>query len=326
MTGRPLTRIAHTRFFAGAIALAATVCACIYFFTGHTVPLTADYGLGLPSANLWFSVPVISLAAAFAAGIGTIVAMTLLNKIYNVLRSMTMLFAAFFTAMQIATPDIATQFFTGSLLAVVVPACLLLLFSCYKSSDASRRVFIIFFVLSALTATQYCYAIYLIASFAGLGQMRIFNLRNLLASLMGIVTPWILLLGFGIVSPSEIDMPELASIFAALNLEDAVLLVATVSFTAAVTLLLYIINVVRTIAYNARARAFNGSFTLVLLLTLAAMCADYQNIIAYLPLFNFSCAMEMAHFFSTHRGDKTFIAIFGIIAVYFALFLCQIVI
>lgn len=319
--------MAHSRGFGLAVAFVAAAMACVYFFGGHTIPLSGNKGLGLPSANEWFAYsPLLNFILALVANGATVVIMLLLNKIFNVFRSMTSLFIAFFAMMQVATPDLMTQFYTGNLLAVVVPLCMLLLFSCYRQPEATRRVFLIALLLSAFTATQYCYAFYLVAFLIGCGQMSIFNRRTLAAAFMGIVTPWILYIGFGIIDPTQLQWPRFANIFSEIDIDDTLMLVVTVGLTAFLTLLGFILNVLKTIAYNARARAVNGAFTVVMLITLIALCIDYRNIISYIPILNYCAAMEVTHYFSTHRHDKSYIAIFTILAVYAVIFLCQTVI
>ncbi len=301
--------------------------ACIYYFGGNTV-IYPDYeGLGLPSANEWFaSVPALGFVLSLIANGFTVVVMLLLNKIFNVFRSMTSLFIAFYAMMQLASPDLLTQFYTGTMLALVVPACMLLLFSCYRQPENTRRIFLISFLLSAFTATQYCYALYIPAFLLGFGQMAIFNRRTLSAALMGMLTPWILFLGFGIISPSDLQWPQLSMIFAEIDIEGALIFAVCLGVTTLLLLLSYTFNVIRTIAYNARARAVNGAFTVVALVTLVAMCVDYRNIFSYIPMLNFCAAMEMTHYFSTHRANKSYLVIFSILAVYAALFVCQTVI
>ena len=203
---------------------------------------------------------------------------------------------------------------------------MLLLFSCYRQPEATRRVFLIALLLSAFTATQYSYSFYLVAFLIGCGQMSIFNRRTLAAAFMGIVTPWILYIGFGIIDPAQLQWPRFANIFSEIDIDDTLMLVVTVGLTAFLTLLSFVLNVLKTIAYNARARAVNGAFTFVMLITLIALCIDYRNIISYIPILNYCAAMEVTHYFSTHRHDKSYIAIFTILAVYAVIFVCQTVI
>lgn len=326
MSAAYITRIIHTRAFGVGVALVVAVCAFLFYFNGYQEHIVGDRGVALPSANMWLPSPDIDFSAGVAAACVTVLIMALLNKVYNVLRSMTSLYIALFAAMELATPDLLTQFYTGSLLAVVVPLCLFWLFSCYRNPLATRHIFLIFLLLSFFTATQYCFALYAVVFLLGMAQMQVFNGRSFTAAMLGIITPWWIMLGFGIITPADIRVPEFVSIFSVIDLGDTFMLLITVGITGFAMLVCYILNLLKTIAYNARTRAYNGAFTVTALVTLAAMCIDYPNIISYVPLLNFSAAMEIAHFFSTHRAEKSFIAIAVLLAAYAALFICQTVI
>lgn len=321
-----ITSALHTRGFALAVVLVALLCAIVFHAGQAVAPITGDKGLGLPSANLWLGQGTLNFVCAVAGSATTAVLMMLLNKIYNVFRAITYIFVPFFLAMQLATPELSTQLYTGTVLSVVIPLCMLLMFNCYRSPASTRQVFLIMLLLSLFTATQYCYAIYIPAMLIGFAQMRIFNRRTLVAALMGILTPWIMLLGFGVVTVDELHFPHLTSIFSVIDFGDTLMLLLAVGFTVLAMLVCFTLNVLRTIAYNARARAVNGMFTVIILFTLVAMCADFINMVSYIPLLNFCAAMEITHYFSTHRAEKSFIAIISVLAVYAALFACQTII
>ncbi len=321
-----LLGISHSRGFNIALAVCAAAAAIAFYAMGYTMPLTGDKGLVLPSANMWVPEAAADFWVGLCGSALTVVIMLLLNKVFNVLRSMSSLYIGLFALMQLATPDLFTQFYTGTLLAIVVPACIFLLLSCYRDTSATRHVFLLFALLSAFGATQYCFLIYMPAFIIGCAQMRIFNMRSLLAIFMGIATPWILLLGFGIVSPEDFDMPSFVSIFSVISGDDTLLLLIAVGFSTVTMLLFYVLNLMKTIAYNARARAINGVFVVTALTTVIAMAADYNNMISYVPMLNFCASMEATHYLSTHRADKSVFAIIILIAVYAALFACQTII
>ena len=323
MSSAIFTRLMHSRAFGTGIGLLSLLACIFYFFGGYSTPLEGDKGFALPSADLWIRPGLGDFCAGMASlGITTAI-MVMFNKVYNVLRSMSWLYIALFGMMMAATPNLATQFYTGSVLTVVAPACLFLLFSCFKQPGQTRHIFLIFLMLSLLTATQYCFAVYIPVFMTGLAQMRVFNLRSVTAAMLGIITASWLLLGFGIIAPDSIRMPSFVSIFSEIELDDTYMLLITVGVTTFAMLACYILNLLKTIAYNAQARAYNGAFTLLALVTAVAMSIDYRNIISYVPLLNFSAAMEITHYFSTHRAEKSFIAIYLLIAVYAALFVCQ---
>ncbi|MDE6134807.1 MAG: hypothetical protein K2F79_04460, partial [Muribaculaceae bacterium] len=211
------------------------------------------------------------------------------------------------------------------LLMIAVGLSLLLILGCYRDPRAPSRVFVIFLMLSTLTATQYCYIFYAPVFLIACAQMRIFNGRTLTAALLGLVAPWWIMLGFGIISPDSIHLPHLTSIFSEADNEDAVMLLATAAVTALLFLTSLTLNLMKAIAYNAMARAINGVITVTALATIAAMAADYRNIIVYIPVLDFCAALQTAHYFSAHRADRSFIAIILILVIYVALFACQII-
>lgn len=321
-----LLDILHSRAFNVAVALLAVAMAAVFFFTGHTELIDIDKGLVLPSANLWFKAPLADFTAGVAGTLCTVALMMALNKVYNVLRTMTSLYIGLFALMQLAAPDLMTQFYTGTALALVVPVCVLVLLGCYASPDATRRIFLIFLILSAFTATQYSYMLYIPVFLIGCAQMRIFSIRTLLASFMGLLTPWVIMAGFGIVDLTTFQIPQFESIFSIFDADDAFFLILTQGLSILVLLVCHLLNLMKTIAYNARSRATNGLFVVLAFFTVAAMCVDYRNFISYVPVLNICAAFGVAHYLSTHRSDKSAIPIIILMAAYAALFICQTVI
>lgn len=163
--------------------------ALLFFVSGNTEPIGGDRGFAFASANGWFPNPWADFAAGIAASAVTVVIMLLINRIHNVFRAMTSLFIAMFAMMQLGTASLMTQFSTGSLMAIVVPLCILILLRCYGAARAARTVFLIFFILSAALLTQYSFAAYFVVMAVGCMQMRVFNGRTLTAGLLGIIIP-----------------------------------------------------------------------------------------------------------------------------------------
>lgn len=326
MTASLLTRMIHTRGFGLAVSLLALIGAGAFFMWGSGVIIPGDKGTVFPSANEWYSSSWVNFGSAIGWTCLTVVMMLLINKVYNILRSSTTLNMALFMAMMLATPDLMTHFYTGTVLALVVPLCQYYLFSCFRNPGATRHVFIIFLLLSFCAAFQYCFVFYIPVFLIGLGQMQIFNWRSFLAAILGVITPWWMIFGFGIAAPSDVTLPVFESIFSVFPTDDTLLLLVTIGFTVFVAVLTFVLNILKTIAYNARARAMNGSYTVLLFFTIVAACVDYRDIISYVPLLNYCAAIETTHYFSTHRGEKSFIPVLIIFAVYAAIFACQTVI
>lgn len=318
-----LTSILHSRGTAVVLAAVAVLFFWLYYASGLTVHISGDKGVALPSANEWIAPGALDFAASIAAYGLSLFLMILICRIYNVLRSMTWLHVGLFSLMQAATPGLDVQIYTGSVMLPVVEVCVLLLLGTYRQPRASGPIFLIFCLLSFFAATQYCYIVYMLVFLMGCAQMQVFNGRTLVAALIGVVTPWWIMLGFGIITLADIHLPSFAGVFTLIDFSDTFMLLSTVGLTALLIVLSLVLNVFRTIAYNARARAVNGVFTVLSLVTLLACCVDYHNLISYIPLLNFCAALQVSHYFATHRAEKSCFAILPVMVAYIAIYICQ---
>lgn len=300
--------------------VAAAAYLLLSFGIDDGLPAQGDQGICLPSPELWPLPRWADTVGGLALNGLMLLIMAMLNKSFNVLRSNTWLQLGLFAVIAAAVPRLAVNVNTGIMLAVAVNASTFLMFSCFDNPWRSRRVFLSFLLLSALASIDYCYVVYIPVMWIMAAQMKIFNWRTFLSSVFGIATPWIILFGFGIISPQDFHLPEVVSIFRAYADDSVLYLLAISAFTAFMLVNAIAMNLSRTIAYNARARAFNGALTLVGMITIAAIAINYNNLLAYLPLLNVCAAYQITHWLVNHRFDRQYIAVMVICALYFAFY------
>lgn len=303
--------------------ISAIVTVCI---RGDVPYLSVDKGIALPSANLWFALGWPTRIANWTGLLLIMVLMVALNRRYNFIRALTLLYVGFFAVFELAEPYLLVQFSTGTLLAVVVLWCTSLMFSSFgeRGPLSNRKVFLVFALLSAGFATEYAYAAYVPVFFIGCLQMRIMSFRAFLSALMGLITPWIMLLGSGLVSVSDIHWPAFVSIFATFDLVDTMAVLLTVLLTVLLLLTSMVMTFFKVLTYNARRRASNGLFTLVAVFTVIAMVIDYTNLMAYLPMLNVCTAYGVGHLFTTHNTPKSYISILSVYALFIGFFVWKI--
>lgn len=261
-------------------------------------------------------------------GINIVIALLLiyLNKIFNPMRVMTNLQAGLFMIMQAAIPASAVWFGSGEMLALVAILCVFLLYASYSDSGAMRNIFLAFLLISALSAADTAALILLPVFWLALAQMRIFSLRSVLASLMGLATPWVILIGLGIVPVDMIQfpLPQVASFSAAAP--DDVPMLVTVATTAFLTLAAWLQNAMKILSYNARYRAFQSVLSVLSLVSILAVTLDYTRVMAYIPLLNCCAAMQAAHLFAAvHRREKSYLAILSLVFIYILFYLWTII-
>ena len=319
MTAR-ITDFFHSRYAAFAAVAVMIAAAWSAFAAGNPANLPVDPGPALPPAGCWLPAEF-SLWASIAANIALIGLLVFINRHFNLLRSLSALFVVLFAAMQTAIPELTSQFYTGTLLAVVLASYIALMFGSYMMPTQRREVFLVFVLISAGAATQLSFAVYIPVMLLCCMQMRVMSWRTLLAALLGIITPWWLLLGLGIVEPAQLRIPGTTDIFSIIDFSADPQSAATILLSAGVFTASVLLDFLRTMAYNARSRSYNGVIVLTGFVTIAAIAVDFRNAAAYLPALNMCAALQAAQFFILHRGERSWIGISCLLAAYLSLFI-----
>lgn len=287
---------------------------------GKVSYLTGDRSTAFPAAEDWVLNPLAQAAISFGLYASVIIVMAAINKVYNLLRASTHIYALIFALGVVSVPDLAAQLYTGPVLCLTVSLCIFIMLSCYASPMSTRRVFLVFFLLSGLSTTQYAYLSYLPAFLIGIAQMRILSWRTILAALTGLLTPWWILLGFGILKIDDFHLPHFESIFRGFDLTQLVGLLISASVVLLVAILSYASNFLRTLAYNAQARAKNGMITVVTVFTVLAMVIDFTNFTSYLPTLCFCSALQASQLYVNHLQSKGWIGFLVLAGIYLGLF------
>ena len=315
-----VARILHSRGVAVVFALLLAGAARFAFDYTAISYIPSDRGFVLPSPNLWISNGDISFWVNVSLTIFAAFGMLLLSRTFNLLRTVSQLDSSLFLVMSLSAPDLLCQFFSGTLLVIVLLCCLFLLYSTYASPQATPRIFLLFFILSGAAMTQYCYAVYIPVFVIGVGQMRIFSLRTVSAMLAGIVTPWWIAIGGGLVDMSEIHLPELTSFFAMPDTGGMVNIMLAVVLTAILLLGGWSLNFMKMLSYNAHLRAYTGTLSVMSIFTLLAMVADFNNVYAYLPVLYMLCSFQLCQTFVNRDRSHSAGAIASILILYLGLY------
>lgn len=318
-----------TRFFSTKQAfllalLAATAGTVLAYFTGTVEPITGNTGFAIPSANLWIQNPLLSLAAGVALNAAIAVMLIYINKRFNLLRSISMLFATSFLIIQGAMPMLTGQLYGGSVLCLIILTAINPLYLTFQKPSRTRLIFLTFFLLSLSTVLSIAYVAYIIVFLVGCFQMQNLTLRGTLAIAIGIITPYWILLGLGIVHPGEMQLWSFVNIFDALSGQDVAKIVVYVGITFFIGIICGSINLFRIYGYNARTRAYNGFWIVLAVMTVLMIIVDYSHLIMYIPVLNCCTAVQIGHFFIINNRKRAYIPIVCIIAAYILIYLWDI--
>ena len=296
-------------------------------FMGWTAYVSGIYGGNVSIGGMWLpdfdslvsNRELSALTAVVIIGC-CCVAMAAINKVYNILRTVSLMFVGLFTIMIAGTPELYISLDTGVILALATLLCVTLLYSIYLSPLRTRKVFLIFFLLACGALVDYSFLPYILVFLVGLSQMRCFNFRTLVASLIGLVTPLWILWGFGMLRFNEFSLPDPTAAYGVFFESEDLSTFACVGLTLFIGLALGVCNLMKMIAFNARNRAFTGVWCLMGIVTGILCIVDFTNIWAYVPLLDVCVAFQAGLFMRLFESKRAYIVIILIIALYIGCF------
>ncbi len=250
-----------------------------------------------------------------------------LNRVYNFVRSVTHLFSSMFLLLMLSNPFVCTQLGAGTVLVLVTVASMFVMFSTYQRKSTSQRsVFLIFALLSFCCMFQYAFLVLLVTFAVGLFMMQGIDFRGIIAMLLGIVTPFWIGIGLGLIDPLTATLPHIETIWGSLHGNQVQLVIATTSVVAVLAVLLMIANLFTILNYRRQTRVYNSFFLVLTVVTIAMMCIDYRNMMIYVPLLNWCLAIQIAQSFTINSSfTKRYIPVLLLIAAVIAAYVAHLI-
>jgi len=298
----------------------AVVMTCMAYRSGQVSDIAGSRGTVFPSPNQWLPPGELSLVISLLLMSLTVISFIALNKVFNFMRAPSALAASLYIVMLASQPVVAGQFYGGTLMCMVLLGVTAALFSSYGDRTATRRVFLIFMLLSLASLIQYAFMFYVPVAIIGLAQMRILNFRSVMAMIIGMICPVWILYGFGLMDFSDIGWPNFTSTLSQLGLPGMITVFSAVGVTIILGFGAMCFNLMKILSYNARYRSYNGFLTLLMLATMLFCIVDYVNLSVYFPILSLSCAAQVAHYFSIRQVRGSQWVILGIFVLYMVIY------
>lgn len=326
LTERHITAFLHERSATAVAMFMAIVCTLFAWGAGAVAPVCHAQGWGLPPASAWLPFGLLSAFASLAANLLVALLIVYITRTFNLLRSLTSLVSTMFLVMQIATPALLAQLYGGTILPLLVMAATGILFSIYadRTPQARLNILLIFLLLATASFIQPAFLLFIPVFFIGCVQMRVMGLRGFIAMTLGLIAPAWILLGFGIVNPADISNPFPALLTPPWSPQASDVpfpYIIAAGVTVALGAVFTIANLLKILSYNARTRALNGFFTILLIFTTIFAVVNFSALPFYIPLLNVAAAYQIGHFFTYRRQRRTYIPLLLVAAAYFLLFL-----
>lgn len=298
----------------------------VAFFSGKVSSPSGNIGMWIPSPNEWVVNPVANMCCGVAVSLCCGVLLWCINKIYNLLRTVSPLYVGLFAISMAASPSLLVNLNGGGVLALCVLACVLLMYAVYKNPEMTKQVYLIFFVLGCGGLCDRAFIPFVPVFIVVCAQMRVLTWRVFMAIFMGLLSPLWILWAFGLIEFGDFVLPlpslDIMSVLSVANIPTLVCVGVTLltGFILGTTVL------VRFISFNARSRAFFSVVSLIGIVSGVLCIIDFGCINSYLPLLDACTAIQAGLFMRLYENRRAYIVILCMIVAYISLYVWSIVV
>lgn len=315
------TRIIRSRGMAILFGILSVVMVFQAWVAGRIPALHTSMTVAFASPSGWISDSWLSMWVDMALIAGTGMLMIAINRSFNLLRTLSVYFAAFFMLATASTPIVAGQFGGAVLLAIVVLLAMWIMYTIYAVRASSRRVFLVFFLLGCGAMVQYAFLLYAPVFLIGLGQMRILKFKKIIATLLGLITPAWIVWGLGLLPLPALPVIEFTPPSMLLSTPGGWPFLITVAFSLCLGFLTGMVNLIKIIGFNSQARAYNGLLMLISIATGVFAIINFTNLAFYVILLNACVAFQVGHFFRFTSMRRGYLFVTSFMVIYFGLYL-----
>ncbi len=275
-------------------------------FPSVSTLLTHDFAL-----SHWLNV-----ALYFGAALYTVY----ITKHFNFVPSDNLLYATAMLLMCSASPWLVYSLNDGIVMLWVVLICLHILFSLYGRRNCSEGIFLIFSFLSWGTMVLYGFLLVIPVFLLGAIFLRTVRVREVVAMLLGLVTPYWIVLATGWVDISDLRLPSMGVITVMEGDPLEVFrLMLTLGITAVLFLFVLLVNVTRHGSAGVMVRARWAFLQLLGLSAVVFILIDFPDMIAFLPVLYLCTGYGCAQWSIRMRASQKQYLVLALFAVYVAI-------
>lgn len=258
--------------------------------------ISGELGICLPSPNLWDINPVSSWIINTVLLGGCAAAGFFLNRSYNFIRSTHPVLTSLFLILCASNPWTTGYLSSSTLLCVVNLLCISIMFRSFRSDNATQEMFVIATFLSVGSMFQYAFLPMLVAYVCAAIVMKVFRMKEFLAMTMGLVAPYWVGIGLGLIPLEWFSMPQLSNLFQDYaHASDIFVLLLSVGLAIVCGFLLGVNNSIKLYAGNSQVNAMNLTISFVGIVCSVCVVVDFSNMMAYLATLYFTVAVQVAN-------------------------------
>lgn len=306
------------RELVSAIGLASVllILTCCIFPRPEVV---GDAGICFPSPNEWHIAKFLGWLLNSALIFFSVFMISACNRKYNFLSLADPIVSTLLLVTLSSNCLTTASLSSATLLLAINVICINFLFDTFERYNATHQFFSIATFISVGSMFQYAFVMMIPVYVAGGFLMKTLRIKELLAFGLGLIAPYWILIGLGIVSLDAIKVPGLLSGFEGAGLQtDYVAIITTLTITGVVALIFALYNGITLMNRNSRLRCMHTVFNIMGVVALICIFADFNNFLAYSSILYFWFTIQIANYFALYHTRSNFLWILVLTLFYLA--------
>lgn len=192
-----------------------------------------------------------------------------------------------------------------------------IIISTYEEMNATREFFIVG-TLPAIGAMFQCSFLAMIPAYVAGGlMMKSFRIREFIAFIFGLVAPYWIAIGLGMVSPEAFRWPDTLSVISAAGVsKTAALTLVTSCIMGGLSIIFALYNSVKLFTRNSRLRCMHLTFNFIGIMALIGLLFNFNNFPAYFATLALWLAVEVATLFNLYNIRYIQALLVGILVIF----------
>lgn len=307
----------------GSMVLGSVAAAIMIAATAFLMPSLSpekEFGICLSFPNDLIP-PLVECGVNAILIVAAVILAFVFNKKHSFVKSTEALLPTAMIVLLASNPVNTSYLGTPIIMLIVNLVCLDIMMKAYNSENATTSMFAVATYLSLGSMVQYAFLPLMIIVYPMMAIIdKIFRWKEIVAYFMGLVAPYWVALGLGLVSFSDFRFPQFLA--NPPNADGNYLLMVFISLgtLALVELMMSLNNAMLIYAGNMKFRRFNNMINLLGFSCALLMIADFDNFGAYASTFCFAGAVQISNFFAMRRIPQSPIWFWGLLSLFMAYF------
>ncbi len=277
--------------------------------------------------GICFSLPTNFLPAKWECGVNAILIVVaillaiIFNKKHSFVKSTETLLPTAMIVLLASNPANTSYLGTPIVMLIVNLVCLDMMMRAYNTENATTTMFAVATYLSLGSMVEYAFLpLMIVYPFMAIID-KILRIKEFVAYIIGIVAPYWVALGLGLISFYDFRVPNFLANPPIADGNYLLMVFISLGTLALVELMMSLNNAMLIYAGNMKVRRFNNMINLLGFSCILFMVADFDNFGAYASTFCFAGAVQISNFFAMRRIPQSPIWFWGLLSLFIALFL-----